>query len=702
MLACTFIHLPGISERRERELWRAGIWTWGDLHKAFPVLKQVHQPTLFPEFEASNSSKRETLQEAVESSIEALEVGNADFFAERLKPSEHYRIAQTFKTETAFLDIETTGLSHYYDQITVVGVSIGDEYFAWIKGTNDRDFLEFIERAKCLVTFNGKIFDLRFIKKDWPKLVLPKAHVDLRFFSKKVGLSGGQKAIEKELGISRDEDVEGVVGERAPTLWHEYRMGDLDALKTLVIYNHADVEGMKGILDEATRRVFQQEPVLQEFNQHPFSEDASYVKWAHSPKTKRKNHVYLTEFRGKRGPLVAYKDLRIPNRSEFIVVGIDLTGSEARPTGWCLLKGNEAVTKTLSTDADLLEETLNAQPNLISIDSPLSLPHGRTRVEDDDPKRDEIGIMRYCERVLKSRGVNVYPSLIPSMQKLTARGIRLADRFRKLGLPVIESYPGAAQDIMNIPRKRDGLEYLVKGLHDFGIRGAFVREKVSHDELDAITSAVVGLFFWSGRFEALGNDDEEYLIIPDLEQDTKEWFSRMVVGISGQIAAGKTTAARHLEKSSMAYARFSEVLADELEAEGKPVNRGTLQEIGSRIRETLGQRWLEKKLLERVKNSEHIVFDGLRFVEDRAFFIETFGPRFAHFHIEASKEVRKLRYVETGKSAEEFDKAESHLVEIESQSLSKFADEIIENVENKQGFLSKVTRAIKRKNKNLF
>jgi predicted nuclease with RNAse H fold len=45
---------------------------------------------------------------------------------------------------------------------------------------------------------------------------------------------------------------------------------------------------------------------------------------------------------------------------------------------------------------------------------------------------------------------------LPSMQGLTRRGMALAVRLRDLGVPVIESYPGAAQDIMGIPRKRSG------------------------------------------------------------------------------------------------------------------------------------------------------------------------------------------------------------------------------------------------------
>jgi predicted nuclease with RNAse H fold len=110
----------------------------------------------------------------------------------------------------------------------------------------------------------------------------------------------------------------------------------------------------------------------------------------------------------------------------------------------------------VGTDDEMVARVIAISPALVSVDSPLSVPFGRTRVEDDDPGRSEFGIMRRCERELKRRGINVYPCLLPSMQGLTRRGMRLATRLRRLGIPVIESYPGAAQDIMGIPRK--GLE----------------------------------------------------------------------------------------------------------------------------------------------------------------------------------------------------------------------------------------------------
>jgi len=202
----------------------------------------------------------------------------------------------------------------------------------------------------------------------------------------------------------------------------------------------------------------------------------------------------------------------------------------------------------ISTDADIIEKTIQAKPHLISIDSPLCLPFGRNTVFDDDPAREEFGIMRQCERELKRRGINVYPSLLPSMQKLTARGIRLAEHFRGLGLPVIESYPGAAQDIMRIPRKGAGEKWLKIGLGGFGVTGEFLEKKVTHDELDAITSALVGTFHLAELSEELGTSNEPPLIIPDLKISRRP----NVIGVSGPIAAGKTTVAKILEKSGYA------------------------------------------------------------------------------------------------------------------------------------------------------
>ncbi|MBA7715026.1 hypothetical protein ES703_124063 [subsurface metagenome] len=82
----------------------------------------------------------------------------------------------------------------------------------------------------------------------------------------------------------------------------------------------------------------------------------------------------------------------------------------------------------------------------------------------------------------------------------------MAARLRSIGQNVIESYPGAAQDILGIPRKQKGVQVLADALSEFGINGNL---DVSHDELDAVTAAIVGEYYLDGRYEALGT-----LIIP--------------------------------------------------------------------------------------------------------------------------------------------------------------------------------------------
>ena len=284
---------------------------------------------------------------------------------------------------------------------------------------------------------------------------------------------------------------------------------------------------------------------------------------------------------------------------------------------------------------------METKPDLISIDSPLSLPKGRTAVTDDDPGRQMFGITRECERILKKRGVNVYPSLIQSMQALTARGIRLATHFRNLGVPVIESYPGAAQDIMNIPRKRADLALLKAGLVEFGISGDFLDQEVSHDELDAITSAAVGLFFMSGKFEALGNEDEEYLIIPDIKREKILGARRKVVGLSGPISSGKTTAGKYLQSLGFAYGRYSQVLQTLLQERGIPVTRESLQRVGEEVYEGRGQRWLGLELIKRLPETGDLVIDGLRHPEDHSLLVEKFGADFLHIHVEAPESLRR-------------------------------------------------------------
>jgi dephospho-CoA kinase len=282
---------------------------------------------------------------------------------------------------------------------------------------------------------------------------------------------------------------------------------------------------------------------------------------------------------------------------------------------------------------------------------------------------------------MAKRGVKSYPCLIPSMQKLTERGILLANRFRKLGFAVIESYPGAAQDILGIPRKKKSMEYLIKGLHSFGIKGTYERPEVSHDEIDAITSAIVGYFYLADQYEALGNENEDYLIIPELKSVEKLEINKSItIGLSGELSSGKTTSGELLVKLGFSYGRYSMVIASLLKNQNNEVNRLTMQAMGENVNKHKGQRWLGNELLKLLPNNKKLVIDGLRFLEDHSFLRERFKTDFYHIHLIADEEIRKERYYKKEINNTSFEEANEHLVENEVKKLQNFADIILPNI----------------------
>ena len=155
--------------------------------------------------------------------------------------------------------------------------------------------------------------------------------------------------------------------------------------------------------------------------------------------------------------------------TKYPFVGIDLTGSETKPSGWALLNGTHVETDLVASDRDLINATIQAHPHVVSIDSPLSVPTGTVIGEDGRVVRYERAHPD-SELELRRRGVHLYWCLLPSMQALTLRGMRLAAALREHGVTVIESFPGAAQDILGLPRKQAGVELLAWSLSACGLK----------------------------------------------------------------------------------------------------------------------------------------------------------------------------------------------------------------------------------------
>lgn len=194
------------------------------------------------------------------------------------------------------------------------------------------------------------------------------------------------------------------------------------------------------------------------------------------------------------------------------VVGIDLAGVETRPTGFCVLDEKmEAKTSLLYTDEEILEEVVKARPDVIAIDAPLALPKGRKSLEE----RNDVHL-RECDRELLRMKIKFFPITLGPMRKLTERGIRFRKSLERRGFRVIETYPGAAQDILKIPRKQAGLSKLRNGLKKVGI--VMLDESMSDDELDAVTCALVGKFYLEGDCLAIGDPEEILMVLPKLKE----------------------------------------------------------------------------------------------------------------------------------------------------------------------------------------
>jgi uncharacterized protein YprB with RNaseH-like and TPR domain/predicted nuclease with RNAse H fold len=490
MLEKTFVHIPGIGLRTEREIWRSGIRSWSD------VVGTLTSPT------TTRRALRRKLESYVPDSLDALHRKDPAFFRRLTKVGESWRLFPSFEDDCVFLDIETTGLSPVFDCVTLVGLFDGSRYDVYIDGRNLDSLPERLSKVRVLVTFNGSGFDLRFLKLRFPELSLPPIHIDLRWITRRLGYRGGLKEIEKQFGIKRAEAVRDINGFDATVLWSKYLRGDRSALEQLIGYNTEDVVHLKALMEMSYDRLAARLRSELGIVERVFRSVSAYPPL---PKLKSGPKMH--------GSTVVAGLLRKCTDKPLRIVGIDLTGSEKRATGWALLSGGEATTRSIITDAELVRETVFADPDVVSIDSPLSLPEGWINAQFQ--QRHGAPIYRKCELALKRMGISVFWCLLPSMKSLTTRGMRLAAEFRRLGLSVIESYPGAAQDILGIPRKGASLDELKWGLSRAGISGRYVSERVSHDEVDAITSALVGLFYLADDYLALGTPTEDYLIVPN-------------------------------------------------------------------------------------------------------------------------------------------------------------------------------------------
>ena len=158
----------------------------------------------------------------------------------------------------AYLDIETTGLCSFYDEITVIGICLandsGNRLVQLVGGDVTRaNLLRNLRCVDTIYTYNGSRFDLPFINiRLGVNLGEHFHHRDLMHDCWRNNLYGGFKAVERQLNIPRR--LRGIGGAEAVVLWWRYQIGhDRRALDLLLEYNKEDVVNLMTLREKLER-----------------------------------------------------------------------------------------------------------------------------------------------------------------------------------------------------------------------------------------------------------------------------------------------------------------------------------------------------------------------------------------------------------------------------------------------------------------
>jgi uncharacterized protein len=257
MITSSFCFIRNLTEEQERALWSHGITSWSLARTYVDEVAAVISP-----------GRASRLVEQVAAAQDAVASGDVGWVREHWPVKESWRLWQGWATpeQTACVDIETTGLTAGYDQITVIGMAAGPRTRAFVAGRPqpgddglDR-FPEAVRGARLLVTFNGVSFDVPFIERHFKdagfRFEMP--HIDLMLLARAGGLSGGLKDIERNLGIGRADEIKEVRGSLAIQLWGRWKSGDVEAYRTLLAYCQADCANLPALADHLYRRRWEQ------------------------------------------------------------------------------------------------------------------------------------------------------------------------------------------------------------------------------------------------------------------------------------------------------------------------------------------------------------------------------------------------------------------------------------------------------------
>ncbi|MEM3096012.1 MAG: DUF429 domain-containing protein [Nitrososphaerota archaeon] len=193
------------------------------------------------------------------------------------------------------------------------------------------------------------------------------------------------------------------------------------------------------------------------------------------------------------------------------LIGVDLAASPRNPTGICLMTDKlTCLTWTAFTDQQILETVAYYRPAVTAFDAPLSRPI--------------LGGLRRCERELIREGIRLLPQTLSPMKRLAMRGMRLAERVRRMGSTVLETYPRGVQRLLGFSisrRPRHGVSMLRK----LGVAG--LQPHPSIHEADAAICAFLAYLWLNGLTKEYGDKREKFITMPKSSARRHLLFKRL-------------------------------------------------------------------------------------------------------------------------------------------------------------------------------
>jgi dephospho-CoA kinase len=169
----------------------------------------------------------------------------------------------------------------------------------------------------------------------------------------------------------------------------------------------------------------------------------------------------------------------------------------------------------------------------------------------------------------------------------------------------------------------------------------------------------------------------------------------LVIGVTGHIGAGKTSAANYLKAAhGFFYVRYSKVLSDWLAKDAE--SRAHLQTVGWEVMAGGMQTELNTLLIGQIPAQIDCAVDGLRHPIDHDCLTKAFPSQFRLLYIESRQETRWQRVRKRYAELDSFRRADSHPVEQNIDALRSEAFAVLENDSTLEDLYSKVEAELKK------